>query len=182
MPHEQRQDVRQHRRSNPKRRSVGAEQREALGWAGLGAVTREQIIAWRLPSRPTKQTDTRAKAFGYRTSVELDAIEPNLGGGCGKCNSVCRGHSDPEDSPIPTRCPPSYPIDSQLPTAAARPVERCVPFCRAVHDRQPTPRALGDPRGKPFGSDTLGCEAGALAYQEDFVSETLGIGESGIAA
>ena len=39
-----------------------------------------------------------------------------------------------------------------------------------------------EPRGKPFGSDTLGGDAGAFAYQEDFVSETLGIGEPGIAA
>ena len=37
-------------------------------------------------------------------------------------------------------------------------------------------------RGKPFGSDTLGRDAGAFAYQEDFVRETLGISEPGIAA
>jgi hypothetical protein len=37
------------------------------------AVTREQVEAWNLPSRPTKQTDTRAKKF-VGTSVELDAI------------------------------------------------------------------------------------------------------------
>ena len=41
------------------------------------AVTREQITAWDLPTRPTKQTDTRAKNFGD-VSVELDAIEPGV--------------------------------------------------------------------------------------------------------
>ena len=40
------------------------------------AVTPEQIDNWNLPSRPTKQTDTRAKGFGS-ISVELDAIDPN---------------------------------------------------------------------------------------------------------
>ena len=40
----------------------------------------------------------------------------------------------------------------------------------------------GEPRGKSFGSDTLGGNAGALAQQEHFVGETLGIGEPGIAA
>jgi hypothetical protein len=40
------------------------------------AVTEEQIALWDLPTRPTKQTDTRAKSFGD-ISVELDAIEPN---------------------------------------------------------------------------------------------------------
>jgi hypothetical protein len=38
------------------------------------AVTPEQIQSWDLPTRPTKQTDTRAKKFGSATSVELDAI------------------------------------------------------------------------------------------------------------
>jgi hypothetical protein len=38
------------------------------------AVTREQVDEWNLPTRPTKQTDTRAKKFGSATSVELDAI------------------------------------------------------------------------------------------------------------
>jgi hypothetical protein len=38
------------------------------------AVTREQVEEWDLPTRPTKQTDTRAKKFGSATSVELDAI------------------------------------------------------------------------------------------------------------
>jgi hypothetical protein len=40
------------------------------------AVTPEQITAWNLPSRPTKQSDSRAKGFG-NISVELDAINPN---------------------------------------------------------------------------------------------------------
>jgi hypothetical protein len=38
------------------------------------AVTRTQVEEWNLPTRPTKQTDTRAKKFGSATSVELDAI------------------------------------------------------------------------------------------------------------
>jgi hypothetical protein len=37
------------------------------------AVTREQVEKWNLPTRPTKQTDTRAKNF-IGESVELDAI------------------------------------------------------------------------------------------------------------
>jgi hypothetical protein len=37
------------------------------------AVTRTQADEWNLPTRPTKQTDTRAKKFAG-TSVELDAI------------------------------------------------------------------------------------------------------------
>ena len=41
----------------------------------LIAVTPRQIADWRLPSRPTKTTDSRAKNFGT-ISVELDAIEP----------------------------------------------------------------------------------------------------------
>jgi hypothetical protein len=40
------------------------------------AVTPQQIRSWRLPTRPTKTTDTRAKGFGD-ISVELDAIPPN---------------------------------------------------------------------------------------------------------
>jgi hypothetical protein len=40
------------------------------------AVTQRQIDEWTLPSRPTKQSDTRAKKFGP-VSVELDAIDPN---------------------------------------------------------------------------------------------------------
>jgi hypothetical protein len=40
------------------------------------AVTLEQILAWDLPTRPTKQSDSRAKGFGSE-SVELDAIDPH---------------------------------------------------------------------------------------------------------
>jgi hypothetical protein len=40
------------------------------------AVTAAQIAEWDLPTRPTKQSDSRAKGFGD-TSVELDAINPN---------------------------------------------------------------------------------------------------------
>jgi hypothetical protein len=41
------------------------------------AVTEEQIAEWDLPTRPTKQSDTRAERFGSDVSVELDAIDPN---------------------------------------------------------------------------------------------------------
>jgi hypothetical protein len=41
------------------------------------AVTEDQIAEWRLPSRPTKESDSRAKKFGSSVSVELDAIDPN---------------------------------------------------------------------------------------------------------
>lgn len=37
------------------------------------AVTEDQIDTWHLPTRPTKTSDSRAKAFGSR-SVEVDAI------------------------------------------------------------------------------------------------------------
>jgi hypothetical protein len=40
------------------------------------AVTKEQIDEWKLPTRPTKQSDTRAAGFGD-ISVELDAIDPD---------------------------------------------------------------------------------------------------------
>jgi hypothetical protein len=43
------------------------------------AVTREQIDEYQLPERPTKQTDSRARAFMRRhgtDSVELDALPP----------------------------------------------------------------------------------------------------------
>jgi hypothetical protein len=40
------------------------------------AVTEDQIRDWKLPTRPTKKTDTRSKNFGD-TSVELDAIPPD---------------------------------------------------------------------------------------------------------
>jgi hypothetical protein len=39
------------------------------------AVTEQQIADWNLPTRPTKQSDSRAKNHGD-ISVELDAIEP----------------------------------------------------------------------------------------------------------
>jgi hypothetical protein len=42
------------------------------------AVTEEQIRMWNLPTRPTKQTDTRANKFGADISVEVDAIKPDL--------------------------------------------------------------------------------------------------------
>lgn len=41
------------------------------------AVTPDQIEEWKLPSRPTKTTDTRARKFGKAESVELDAIHPD---------------------------------------------------------------------------------------------------------
>jgi hypothetical protein len=40
------------------------------------AVLPNQIKRWKLPTRPTKQSDSRAKSFGRKQSVELDAIEP----------------------------------------------------------------------------------------------------------
>ena len=40
------------------------------------AVTPEQITDWSLPTRPTKQSDSRARHFGA-VSVELDAIAPD---------------------------------------------------------------------------------------------------------
>jgi hypothetical protein len=39
------------------------------------AVTPWQINEWRLPTRPTKASDSRSRGFGD-ISVELDAIEP----------------------------------------------------------------------------------------------------------
>ncbi len=42
------------------------------------AVTRQQIDDWKLPTRPTKKSDTRAANFGDDISVELDAINPNM--------------------------------------------------------------------------------------------------------
>jgi len=39
------------------------------------AVTPEQVAAWALPTRPTKQTDSRSRGFAGE-SVEVDAIEP----------------------------------------------------------------------------------------------------------
>ena len=40
-------------------------------------VTEKQIRQWRLPRRPTQNSDTRAKRFGP-VSVELDAIKPDF--------------------------------------------------------------------------------------------------------
>lgn len=40
------------------------------------AVTEQQIVEWALPTRPTKDSDSRSKNFGDR-SVELDAIAPH---------------------------------------------------------------------------------------------------------
>ena len=40
------------------------------------AVTPKQIYDWKLPSRPTKTSDSRSKGFGD-VSVELDAIPPD---------------------------------------------------------------------------------------------------------
>jgi hypothetical protein len=39
-------------------------------------VTPQQISYWKLPTRPTKASDTRSKGFGT-VSVELDAIPPD---------------------------------------------------------------------------------------------------------
>jgi hypothetical protein len=54
--------------------------RELAPWADITferlAVNPDQIAAWSLPTRPTKQTDSRAKGFSAE-SVELDAIESN---------------------------------------------------------------------------------------------------------
>jgi hypothetical protein len=38
-----------------------------------------------------------------------------------------------------------------------------------------------EPRRKPCGPDTLSRDAGPLAYQQDLVSETLGISQLGVA-
>ena len=40
------------------------------------AVTPDQIAGWNLPTRPTKQSDTRARGF-VGESTEVDAIEPD---------------------------------------------------------------------------------------------------------
>jgi hypothetical protein len=42
-----------------------------------GRLTQQQIVEWSLPTRPTKQSDSRA-AHWRGESVELDAIPPNL--------------------------------------------------------------------------------------------------------
>jgi hypothetical protein len=41
------------------------------------AVLPGQVADWSLPSRPTKTSDSRARAFGHAESVELDAIHPD---------------------------------------------------------------------------------------------------------
>jgi hypothetical protein len=41
------------------------------------AVTPQQIADWNLPTKPTKQTDSRAKTWTHGGSVELDAIHPD---------------------------------------------------------------------------------------------------------
>lgn len=57
------------------------------------AVTPNQVKAWRLPTRPTKKTDSRARSFKGR-SVEVDAIPPR------QLRELCRdcitAHLDPE--------------------------------------------------------------------------------------
>jgi hypothetical protein len=40
------------------------------------AVTSEQVRDWKLPNRPTKLSDPRAKKFGSDWSCELEAINP----------------------------------------------------------------------------------------------------------
>jgi hypothetical protein len=40
-------------------------------------VTADQILQWNLPTRPTKTSDSRARAFTGSASVELDAIPPD---------------------------------------------------------------------------------------------------------
>ncbi len=40
------------------------------------AVTRQQVIDWRLPTRPTKKSDSRSRSFDG-DSVEVDAIPPD---------------------------------------------------------------------------------------------------------
>lgn len=41
------------------------------------ALTEEQVIKWKLPPAPTKQTDSRARNWDGIGQVELDAVEPN---------------------------------------------------------------------------------------------------------
>ena len=72
--------------------------------------------------------------------------------------------------------------DSQLPTAAWLSVERCALTTAWSTISNQRLEHTGEPRGEPFGADTLGGDAGTFAYQEDFVRETLGIGEPGITA
>ena len=41
------------------------------------ALMEEQVIAWKLPPAPAKETDARTKKWGGLGQVELDAVEPN---------------------------------------------------------------------------------------------------------
>lgn len=61
------------------------------------AVDREQVDAWELPTRPTKTTDSRARAFVREHgtgSVELDAIPPDVLRGL--VRGAIERHMDPE--------------------------------------------------------------------------------------
>jgi hypothetical protein len=58
------------------------------------AVTREQVEEWELPTRPTKQTDSRARNFEGE-SVEVDAIPPEMLRGL--CRSVIENHLPKEE-------------------------------------------------------------------------------------
>ena len=58
------------------------------------AVTETQIADWNLPSRPTKQTDTRIKSWTGGESVELDAIEPETLRGL--VRDAIESHVDPD--------------------------------------------------------------------------------------
>ena len=57
------------------------------------AVTEQQIQEWRLPTRPTKRTDTRSSRFSGE-SVEVDAIPPAVLRGIVE-DAITR-HIDPE--------------------------------------------------------------------------------------
>lgn len=40
-------------------------------------LTKEQVIAWNLPTRPSKLSDPRTRKFGDGPAAELEALEPN---------------------------------------------------------------------------------------------------------
>ena len=40
-------------------------------------LTKEQVIAWNLPTRPSKPSDPRSRKFGDGPAAELEALEPN---------------------------------------------------------------------------------------------------------
>ena len=42
------------------------------------AVNEDQIAELRLPTRPTKASDSRSKNFGFDISCEVDAIRPDV--------------------------------------------------------------------------------------------------------